>query len=64
MEIPPGSPIVVSEWTFASLGWTRHESSEHFYIPGKRFKSIAAGAFNVMAITAPTTLNPAVIIKN
>ena len=45
----PGTP---PPWTFASQGWARHGNSEHYYVPGERFKSIAAAAFHVMAIKA------------
>ena len=48
---PVKSPFAAQAWTFASQGWTRYGDSEHYYIPGERFKSIAAAAFHVMAIT-------------
>lgn len=48
---PAKSPFAAQGWTFASQGWTRYGDSEHYFFPGKRFKSIAAGAFHVMAIT-------------
>ena len=48
-----GTPVKSPQaWTFASQGWTRHGDSEHYYIPGERFKSIAAAAFHIVAITA------------
>lgn len=49
---PAKSPFAAQAWTFASQGWTRYGDSEHYYIPGERFKSIAAAAFHIMAITA------------
>jgi hypothetical protein len=49
---PFKSPFAAQGWTFASQGWTRYGDSEHYYIPDERFKSIAAAAFHVMAITA------------
>ena len=49
---PVKSPFAAQAWTFASQGWTRYGDSEHYYIPGERFKSIAAAAFHIMAITA------------
>lgn len=49
---PFKSPFAAQPWTFASQGWTRYGDTGQFYIPNQRFKSIAAGAFHVMAITA------------
>ena len=49
---PAKSSVTAQAWTFASQGWTRYGDSEHYYIPGERFKSIAAAAFHIMAITA------------
>lgn len=49
---PVKSPFAAQAWTFASQGWTRYGDSEHYYIPSERFKSIAAAAFHIMAITA------------
>ena len=50
VQVPvPGS---AQAWTFASVGWTRFADSEQYYVSGERFKSIAAAAFHVMAITA------------
>jgi alpha-tubulin suppressor-like RCC1 family protein len=49
---PFKSPFAAQPWTFASEGWTRHGDTEHYYVPDERFKSIAAAAFHVMAITA------------
>ena len=51
---PVKSPFASQAWTFASVGWSRHGNSEHYYIAGERFKSIAAAAFHIMAITAGT----------
>jgi alpha-tubulin suppressor-like RCC1 family protein len=48
---PTKNPFATESWTFASQGWTRHNNSQHFFIPNKRFKSIAAAAFHIMAIT-------------
>jgi hypothetical protein len=45
-------PFATDVWTFASQGWTRHGDSDHYFIPNQRFRSIAAAAFHVMAITA------------
>jgi alpha-tubulin suppressor-like RCC1 family protein len=42
----------IQPWTLASEGWTRYGDTELYYIPDQRFKSIAAGGFNIMAITA------------
>ena len=49
---PARSSPAAPAWTFASQGWTRYSDSAHYYIPGERFKSIAAAAFHIMAITA------------
>jgi alpha-tubulin suppressor-like RCC1 family protein len=49
---PVQSPFAAQAWTFASVGWTRFGDSEQYYVSGERFKSIAAAAFHVMAITA------------
>ena len=49
---PIKSPFAAQAWTFASEGWTRYGETQHYYIPNERFKSIAAAAFHVMAITA------------
>ncbi|CAN5327520.1 hypothetical protein BH23GEM2_BH23GEM2_20500 [soil metagenome] len=49
---PVKSPLAAQAWTFASQGWTRFAGTEHYYIPHQRFKSIAAAAFHVMAVTA------------
>lgn len=49
---PVKSPFAAQAWTFASQGWTRYGDSEHYYILDERFKSIAAAAFHIMAITA------------
>jgi alpha-tubulin suppressor-like RCC1 family protein len=40
-------------WSFASEGWTRCGAcaEEHYYVSGERFKTVAAGAFHIMAIT-------------
>ena len=51
LTVPP-APFPTTEWTFASQGWTRYGDTENYFVPGKRFKSIAAAAFHVMAITA------------
>lgn len=48
---PTKSPFAAQAWTFASQGWSRHGNSDHFYIPGERFKSIGAAAFHITAIT-------------
>jgi len=48
---PFKSPFAIEGWTFATEGWTRYNNTDYFYIPDVRFKSIAAGAFNIMAIT-------------
>jgi hypothetical protein len=45
-------PGVTDVWTFASEGWARDGSSDHYYVPAQYFRSIAAGAFHIMAITA------------
>jgi hypothetical protein len=49
---PAKSPFAAQAWTFASQGWSHYGSSGHYFIAGTRFKSIAAAAFHVMAITA------------
>lgn len=49
---PARSPFATVAWTFASQGWTRDGDSDHYYIAGERFKSIAGAAFHIMAITA------------
>jgi alpha-tubulin suppressor-like RCC1 family protein len=46
------TPFPTSEWTFASQGWTRYGETNAYFFPGERFKSIAAAAFHLMAITA------------
>jgi alpha-tubulin suppressor-like RCC1 family protein len=48
---PFKSPFAAQGWTFASEGWTRYANTEQYYIPNERFKSIAAAAFHIMAIT-------------
>lgn len=51
-----GAPVAgapdVRLWTFESQGWTRYGDSGHFYFPNRRFGSVAAGAFNAIAVTA------------
>ena len=49
---PFKSPFATQPWTFASQGWTRYGDTEQYYIPHERFKSIAAAAFHISAITA------------
>lgn len=49
---PVQSPFATQAWTFASQGWARYGATDSYYIPDKRFKSIAAAAFHIMAITA------------
>ena len=49
---PTKSPFAAQAWTFASLGWQRHGNTDQYYVPDERFKSISAGAFHIMAITA------------
>jgi len=49
---PVNSPFSPQPWTFASQGWTRYRDTGQYYIPREHFKSIAAGAFHVTAITA------------
>jgi Regulator of chromosome condensation (RCC1) repeat len=50
---PVKSPFAAEGWSFASLqGWTRYGDTEQYYVPHERFKSIAAAAFHVVAITA------------
>jgi alpha-tubulin suppressor-like RCC1 family protein len=49
---PVKSPFAAQGWTFASLGWTRSGDTEHYFVPGQRFKLIAAAAFHIMAVTA------------
>jgi hypothetical protein len=46
------TPFATTQWTFASQGWTRYGDTEAYFVPNERFKSIAAAAFHVMAITA------------
>ncbi|MDP2889596.1 MAG: hypothetical protein Q8P34_11640, partial [Bacteroidota bacterium] len=48
---PVKHPLATEGWTFATQGWTRYNNSDYFYIPDKRFESIAAAAFHIMAIT-------------
>ncbi|HUF66356.1 MAG TPA: hypothetical protein VMM17_10330 [Gemmatimonadaceae bacterium] len=48
---PVKSPFAAQPWTFASQGWTRFGDTEHYYVPLKRFKLIAAAAFHIMAVT-------------
>ncbi len=48
---PVKHPLATEGWTFATQGWTRYNNTDHFYIPDKRFKTIAAAAFHIMAIT-------------
>lgn len=55
---PVRSPFAAQGWTFASQGWTRDGDTEHYYVPGERFKSISAAGFHVMAITAGRGLAP------
>lgn len=49
---PFKSPFAPQGWTFTSEGWTRYGNTHNYYVPDERFKSIAAAAFHVMAITA------------
>lgn len=50
---PAKSPFAPEGWTFASLtDWTRYADSEHYYVPHKRFKSIGAAAFHIIAVNA------------
>jgi alpha-tubulin suppressor-like RCC1 family protein len=49
---PVKSPFSAQSWTFESQGWTRHGDTGQYYVPDEHFKSIAAGGFHVMAITA------------
>ena len=49
---PVKSPFAAHAWTFAAQGWQRYGNTEHYYVPSERFKSISAGAFHVLAITA------------
>ena len=46
------TPFPTDPWTFATQGWTRDGDTQHYFVPNQRFKTIAAGAFHVMAITA------------
>ncbi len=49
---PVTSPVAAAQaWTFASQGWTRFGSTEHYYVAHERFKLIAAAAFHIMAVT-------------
>lgn len=43
---------VTQQWTFDTEGWTRYNDTEHYFFPDVHFKSIAAAAFHIMAITA------------
>lgn len=48
----PVKPQFAAEaWTFDSQGWTRFGNTEHYYVPQKRFRLIAAAAFHIMAVT-------------
>jgi len=50
---PVKSPFAAEGWTFATQqGWIRYGDTEHYYVPHERFKSIAAAAFHIVAITA------------
>ena len=48
---PFALPNTTDAWTFASEGWTPYDNGKYYYVAGDRFKSIAAGAFHVMALT-------------
>jgi alpha-tubulin suppressor-like RCC1 family protein len=48
----PATQLPTSQtWTFEPLGWARYGDGEHYYFPVRRFKSIAAAAFHIEAIT-------------
>jgi alpha-tubulin suppressor-like RCC1 family protein len=52
-----GTPVAprfpgAQAWTFDSQGWTRFGDTGQYYVPGERFKLIAAAAFHIMAVTA------------
>lgn len=49
---PFKGPFASEGWTFASQGWTRYADTDCYYVPDKKFKSISAAAFHIMAITA------------
>ncbi len=49
---PQTMPNVTQPWSFASQGWTQHGNSQHYYVPGEHFKSIAAAASLFMALKA------------
>lgn len=44
------SPVAPPPWTFDSQGWIESGNTGHYRFPGKRFKTIAAAAFHIMAI--------------
>lgn len=43
--LPPGS------WSFASVGWTRYGDTNWYFVPDERFRTVAAGAFQIVAVT-------------